>query len=95
MFFQQKLGGTPGADPRQSKIMSFMPIMFTFFFYGFASGLVLYWLWNNVLTIAQQYMISKKRNDTGEKIEPQIREIGTNKKKKQKRNTGGLRSKLR
>ncbi|MBM3236947.1 membrane protein insertase YidC [Candidatus Poribacteria bacterium] len=71
MYFQQKLGGAPGADPRQSKIMSFMPIIFTFFFYGFPSGLVLYWLWNNVLTIAQQYMMSKKGNDTG-KVEPQI-----------------------
>ena len=63
--------------------MSFMPIMFTFFFYGFPSGLVLYWLWNNVLTIAQQYMINKKGNDTGEKVEPQIRGIGTNREKKQ------------
>lgn len=91
MFFQQKLGGTPGADPRQSKIMSFMPIIFTFFFYGFASGLVLYWLWNNVLTIAQQYMISKKGNDTEKKVEPNIREsiskIGTNREKKQKKET--------
>jgi YidC/Oxa1 family membrane protein insertase len=74
MYFQQKLGGAPGADPRQSKIMSFMPIIFTFFFYGFPSGLVLYWLWNNVLTIAQQYMMSKKGNDTEEKVEPQMRE---------------------
>jgi len=74
MYFQQKLGGAPGADPRQSKIMSFMPIIFTFFFYGFPSGLVLYWLWNNVLTIAQQYMMSKKGNDTGKKVEPQMHE---------------------
>jgi YidC/Oxa1 family membrane protein insertase len=69
MFFQQRLTGTPGADPRQSKIMGFMPIIFTFFFYGFPSGLVLYWLWNNVLTIAQQYMISKKGNDEEVKLQ--------------------------
>ena len=42
MYFQQKFGGAPGADPRQSKMMAFMPIIMTFFFYGFPSGLVLY-----------------------------------------------------
>ena len=91
MFLQQKVTGTPGADPRQSKIMGFMPIIMTFFFYGFPSGLVLYWLWNNILTIAQQYLISKRGNDDiVKKVEPQ-----TNRKNKQKRDTSGLRSKLR
>lgn len=90
MFFQQRLTGTPGADPRQSKIMSFMPIMFTFFFYGFPSGLVLYWLWNNLLTIGQQYMINKRGNDIVEKGESK-----TNRGKEKNRNTGGLQAKLR
>jgi YidC/Oxa1 family membrane protein insertase len=58
MFIQQKM--TPTAmDPRQAKIMLALPIIFTFFFLSFASGLVLYWLVNNVLTITQQYITMK------------------------------------
>lgn len=53
MFWQQKM--TPAPDPSQAKMMMFMPVFFTFLFYGMGSGLVLYWLINNVLTIAQQY----------------------------------------
>jgi YidC/Oxa1 family membrane protein insertase len=53
MFFQQKL--TPAAgDPNQQKIMMFMPLIFTFMFWGFPTGLVIYWLANNVLSIGQQ-----------------------------------------
>jgi YidC/Oxa1 family membrane protein insertase len=53
MFFQQKL--TPAAgDPNQQKIMMFMPVIFTFMFWGFPTGLVIYWLANNVLSIGQQ-----------------------------------------
>ncbi|RPI77274.1 MAG: membrane protein insertase YidC [Desulfobacteraceae bacterium] len=59
MFIQQKMTPTPG-DPMQAKIMLFMPIMFTFFFINFPSGLVLYWLINNILSIGQQYQIMKK-----------------------------------
>ena len=59
MFIQQKL--TPAAgDPMQQKIMMFMPIVFTFLFLSFPSGLVVYWLVNNVLTIAQQWMMLRK-----------------------------------
>jgi len=91
MYIQQKFGGAPGADPRQSKMMAFMPIIMTFFFYGFPSGLVLYWLWSNVLTIAQQYMINKKGNDDMvEKTEQK-----TNKEKKQNSGTSSLQRKLR
>ncbi len=58
MFLQQKM--TPSAgDPRQEQIMLLMPIMFTVFFINFPSGLVLYWLVNNVLSIAQQYWINR------------------------------------
>jgi len=89
MYFQQKLTGSPGVDSRQSKMMAFMPIIMTFFFYGFPSGLVLYWLWNNLLTIAQQYMITKRGDDT-EKVEPQ-----TKKENKQKREKSDFRSRLR
>lgn len=59
MVLQQKM--TPTAmDPKQAKIMMFMPIVFTIMFLQFASGLVLYWLVNNVLGIAQQYYANKK-----------------------------------
>lgn len=54
---QQKM--TP-VDPRQAKMMLFMPIFLTFIFYNFPSGLVLYWLVTNVLTIGQQYIIAKR-----------------------------------
>lgn len=56
---QQKMTPT-GGDPLQEKVMLFMPIFFTFLFWGFPSGLVLYWLVNNVLSIFQQLMINKK-----------------------------------
>jgi YidC/Oxa1 family membrane protein insertase len=47
-------------DAMQQKIMLFMPIIFTFFFLNFPSGLVVYWLFNNILSIGQQYYINKK-----------------------------------
>jgi len=59
MVIQQKM--TPSTmDPTQAKIMMLMPIIFTFMFLSFPSGLVLYWLVNNILGIAQQYYINKK-----------------------------------
>lgn len=59
MFIQQKM--TPSTmDPMQQKIFLLMPIIFTFLFLSFPSGLVIYWLTNNVLSIAQQYYINKK-----------------------------------
>lgn len=59
MFIQQKMTPTPG-DPMQAKIMLIMPVVFTIFFINFPSGLVLYWLINNILSIGQQYQIMKK-----------------------------------
>jgi YidC/Oxa1 family membrane protein insertase len=58
MFIQQKITPTTG-DPLQSKIMLLMPIFFTFLFLNFPSGLVIYWLVNNVLSIGQQIYINK------------------------------------
>jgi YidC/Oxa1 family membrane protein insertase len=60
MFLQQKMS-PPMGDPAQAKMMMLMPIVFTFVFINFSSGLVLYWLVNNILSIAQQYYISKKK----------------------------------
>ncbi|MDO9042761.1 MAG: membrane protein insertase YidC [Desulfocapsaceae bacterium] len=61
MFLQQKMTPTT-ADPTQAKIMMFLPIMFTFMFLNFASGLVLYWFINNLLAILQQYLINRQAN---------------------------------
>ncbi|MFZ5758312.1 MAG: membrane protein insertase YidC [Thermodesulfobacteriota bacterium] len=58
MFLQQKMTPTTG-DPTQAKIMMFLPVIFTFMFLNFASGLVLYWFVNNLLSIAQQYVINR------------------------------------
>jgi YidC/Oxa1 family membrane protein insertase len=58
MFLQQWM--TPSAgDPNQRKIMMLMPLMFTFMFVSFPAGLTVYWLVNNILTIAQQYWINR------------------------------------
>ncbi len=59
MFLQQRLSPT-SADPAQAKMMMLMPVIFTVFFINFPSGLVLYWLVNNVLSILQQWYINKK-----------------------------------
>jgi YidC/Oxa1 family membrane protein insertase len=58
MFIQQKMTPSTG-DPTQAKMMMFLPLIFTFMFLNFASGLVIYWLVNNVLSIAQQYYTNK------------------------------------
>jgi YidC/Oxa1 family membrane protein insertase len=59
MILQQKMS-PPMGDPTQAKMMMFMPVIFTVIFINFSSGLVLYWLVNNLLSIAQQYYIQKK-----------------------------------
>lgn len=59
MWFQQKLNPAP-QDPMQANMMKVFPIVFTVFFAFFPSGLVLYWLVNNLLSIAQQWHITKK-----------------------------------
>jgi YidC/Oxa1 family membrane protein insertase len=60
MFLQQKLSPTT-ADPTQAKIMMFLPVIFTFMFLNFASGLVLYWFVNNLLSILQQVLINREK----------------------------------
>lgn len=59
MLLQQKMSPPPG-DPTQAKMMMLMPVVFTFIFINFSSGLVLYWLINNILSISQQYYVQKK-----------------------------------
>ena len=64
-WLQQKFVGnmTPTTDNTQMKLMQFMPIIFIFIFYNWASGFVLYWLCNNVFTIAQQYLQNRSATD--------------------------------
>lgn len=59
MFIQTKLNPTP-PDPIQAKVMMFMPIIFSVMFFFFPAGLVLYWVVNNILSIAQQWVITRK-----------------------------------
>ncbi|WP_404380418.1 membrane protein insertase YidC [Caenispirillum salinarum] len=59
MFLQQKLNPAP-PDPMQAKIMNMLPIVFTFLLAHFPAGLVLYWAWNNTLSIAQQWIIMRR-----------------------------------
>ncbi len=58
MFIQTKMNPTP-PDPIQAKMMTIMPIVFSIFFFFFPAGLVLYWVVNNILSIAQQYQITR------------------------------------
>jgi len=59
MWFMQKLNPPP-PDPMQAKVMQWLPVIFTFFFLWFPAGLVLYWVVNNVLSMAQQYVITRQ-----------------------------------
>jgi YidC/Oxa1 family membrane protein insertase len=63
MVIQQKM--TPSTmDPKQAKMMMLMPVIFTFMFLSFPSGLVVYWLTSNLLGIVQQYFVNKKVSST-------------------------------
>jgi YidC/Oxa1 family membrane protein insertase len=59
MYFQQKMNPPP-PDPMQARIFQFMPIIFTFMLANFPAGLVIYWSWNNLLTIGQQWLIQRQ-----------------------------------
>lgn len=60
MFLQQRMTPTNFTDPMQEKIFKYLPVVFTFFFVTFPAGLVLYWLTNNLLSIAQQYSVNRQ-----------------------------------
>ena len=59
MFLQQKLNPQP-ADPIQARVMMLLPLMFVFLFATFPAGLVIYWTWNNILSIGQQWVIMRR-----------------------------------
>jgi YidC/Oxa1 family membrane protein insertase len=65
MFFQMKMNPEP-TDPVQKTMFAWMPVIFTFMLGAFPSGLVIYWTWNNTLSVTQQYFIMKKN---GVKVE--------------------------
>ena len=60
MFYQQKLTPNNFTDPLQEKVFKFLPIIFTFFFVTFPSGLVLYWFVNNLFSIGQQFIVNQQ-----------------------------------
>ena len=60
MYFQQKITPNTMADPMQQKLFQLLPVVFTFFFLWFPAGLVLYWCVNNILSILQQWMITRQ-----------------------------------
>jgi len=62
MFLQQKLTPMASVDPTQRRMFTMMPLLFTFFFINLPSGLVLYWLVNNVLSIFQQLFINRQKD---------------------------------
>jgi len=64
MFLQQKLNPQP-TDPIQAKIFLFLPIMFTFLLASFPAGLVIYWAWNNLLSMCQQWLIMRRMGIKG------------------------------
>jgi YidC/Oxa1 family membrane protein insertase len=66
MFIQVKLNPTP-PDPLQAKLMMYMPLIFSIMFFFFPSGLVLYWVVNNILSIAQQWQINRVYGDVNKK----------------------------
>jgi YidC/Oxa1 family membrane protein insertase len=68
MFLQQRMTPTTG-DPTQAKIMQFMPLIFLFFFLKAPAGLVVYWLMNNVLSIAQQVLVNRTRQQEASEAE--------------------------
>ncbi|MDQ7059663.1 MAG: membrane protein insertase YidC [Sulfurimonas sp.] len=66
MYYQQKLTPSNFTDPMQEKVFKFLPVIFTFFFITFPSGLVLYWFVNNLFSIGQQFIVNaqfKNAND--------------------------------
>jgi YidC/Oxa1 family membrane protein insertase len=60
MFVQMKLNPTP-PDPAQAMIFTWMPVLFTFMLASFPAGLVIYWAWNNALSVTQQYVIMRRQ----------------------------------
>jgi YidC/Oxa1 family membrane protein insertase len=72
MYLTQKMTPTPGMDPMQKKIMTFMPLVFGVMMAFFPSGLVLYWCTNGILGLLQQWVITKRHGDKPEAGTPAV-----------------------
>ena len=81
MWIQMRLNPTP-PDPVQATIFNWMPVFFTFLLASFPAGLVLYWTWNNLLSILQQSFIMKKHGVEINLLGNIKDSLGFNKKKK-------------
>ena len=75
MYYQQRITPSNFTDPMQEKVFKFLPVIFTFFFVTFPSGLVLYWFVNNLFSIAQQFMVNKQFAAAKEIAENKVGEI--------------------
>ena len=86
-FLQQRFMGnmTPTTDNMQAKIMQFLPLIFVFVFYNWASGFVLYWTCNNVFTMGQQYLTQLQSSDSDE--EHPVKTLSAKKQSQPKRRT--------
>jgi YidC/Oxa1 family membrane protein insertase len=82
MFLQQKMNPPP-PDPVQAKIFMFLPIMFTFMMAQFQAGLVIYWSWNNLLSIGQQWLL-KRLDERRDRLAPKPPEQKSEKQLEQK-----------
>jgi YidC/Oxa1 family membrane protein insertase len=67
MFLQQKINPPP-PDPVQARMFMMLPFVFTFMLGQFAAGLVIYWAWNNLLSIAQQWVIMRRVNAKADSV---------------------------
>lgn len=87
MFFQMKMTPTPSADAAQQKIFKFLPFIFLFVCYGFSSGLVLYWTVQNLISIFQQWLTNRRKDDDGPVVvhHPKVGNRSKGKKHKGKR----------
>lgn len=66
MYYQQKLTPSNFTDPMQEKVFKFLPVIFTFFFFTFPAGLVLYWFVNNLFSIGQQFIVNTQFNNAND-----------------------------
>jgi len=92
MWLQQRLNPAP-PDPMQARIFMMLPIVFTFMLAPFAAGLVIYWTWNNLLSMAQQWTIMKRHGQLSQATAPHAG--SPPKKKPAAANSTGRRAKAR
>ncbi len=93
MFLQMKMMPTATTNPMQQKIFMFMPPLITVMLYQFSAGLTLYWTVNNLLTILQQYLINRQKDDIDIEPLPATEEAGTGKPKPKRKKPKGKRKK--